>query len=147
VEKFMQNKRTALLVGAALLLTSCGSSGESDKAEATTAASDQQAFIDCLSDNGVEVPATGSTELPDLNNIDPDAIQKATEACASLAPSGLPTGGPAGGPDATALQAFVDCMNDRGVKVEPNLDSITALDEKSKKVRKALEKCQPLIAP
>jgi hypothetical protein len=151
----------AMAAVVAFFLVGCSSDSETDSASSATdssassestdgsdeASSEEQAFRDCLKENGVELPEEGSSERPDPSSIDQEALQEAMSACSSLAPSDLPSGGAGGGVDQSAIDAFVGCLADRGITVEADLAAIQELDRSKPKVRKAFEKCQGLIAP
>ncbi|MGL5827153.1 MAG: hypothetical protein ACRCYU_20405 [Nocardioides sp.] len=157
----MSPTRSRVLVVTAALtffLSGCGSDSGSDS-EAESGSSDNQAsasggaagspeaeeFRKCLAANGVDVPAEGSSQLPDPGSIDQEAMTEAMSECSSLAPSDLPAG--PGGVDQSAIDAFVSCLADRGITVEADLAAIQALDQSKPQVRRAFEKCQGLIAP
>jgi hypothetical protein len=147
-----ERSRSQHFLGAAVLLlavalSACGGSS-ADSAEAApsaTAASDDDAFTDCMRENGIELPegrqfqagvgatpgpapdGTMLTEPPrDMTgpaaSIDGDAFEAAREACADLLPEGAVMFGGPGGPggagvDASAFRAYTSCMADHGVEL------------------------------
>lgn len=139
-----------LLLATSPLLASCGgeeTTATDAPADSSQAATGDEAFQQCLADQGVELPEAGAS--PDLSGLDPAALQEAMGACGDLAaPEGFP-GGPggagAGAPDPTALKAFAKCLKKRDVKVEPDLASIQQLDRTDPKVTKAFDACAGLI--
>ncbi len=153
---------TALVLTAALSLGGCGgddgggddggadsSSDSSDTATATGGADGapqvSQEFRDCMEEQGAELP----TEAPSdgAGTVDPE-LQQAFQQCSDLAPDNLPGGGgESGGIDQSALDAFADCMGERGVEVEPTLEAVGELDRKDADVTKALDTCADLIRP
>lgn len=133
----------ALLLACSAPLAGCGGGDEADPAGSdASSSSDEQAFRDCLADQGVELPEAGAS--PDLAELDPAALQEAMAACGDLAPEGLP-GGAAGTPDPTALKAFQQCLRKRDVRVKADLASIQELDRSDPKVVEALDACAGLI--
>lgn len=108
-------------------------------------ASSADAYRQCLSDNGIELPAGGfgggrrnqnggQTDAPDQSaapppssadngatrpSIDPALIEKARQACGQLQPQGGngPGGGQGRAGNAQALAAYLSCLKDNGVAV------------------------------
>lgn len=101
-------------------------------------ANDMQAYIDCLADNGVEMPSRpgdggqppgSNTQSTDAQSTDsestrtppsmPDqsAMTKAREACADLAPQGGMGPGGQGGPGGADMQAYAKCLSENGVTI------------------------------
>lgn len=137
-----------ILVSSALL-GGCGADDDASEqpTNATSSASSatDDAFRECLADQGVDLPEEGTT--PDPSQLDPAAMQQAMEACGDLAPDGL-LGGPDGAsamPDTSALRAFTQCLSRRDVEVEADLAAIQELDLTDRKVSRAFDACAPLI--
>ncbi len=140
----------------ALGLVACGegaddaggspSSSASASSPESSAPAGQEAFAECLAEQGIELPAEGET--PDLESFDRAQLQSAMEECGDLAPSDLPSGAPGdSAPDQSALDAFAECMKDRDIVVEPSLEAIRELDPDDRAVQRAVEACAPLIGP
>lgn len=137
---------TTLLVAALASSCSIGSGAAS-----TTTPSDSPspgsgnsaAFIECLKQHGVNVPSTPpppgpSGQLPPGTN--EGDLQRAIQACGSLAPDGGVNGG------ASAFAAFTGCLKDHGVTLSGSGSAaLGSLDRNDPKVKKALKVCQPLF--
>jgi hypothetical protein len=134
-----------------------------------------QAYSDCLKKNGVTLPSFSPRNRPSGQPTPPPsgsgfrggfggglgasssppagvsaaAWAKAQQACASLRPSFAPgqgRPGAAGGIDATALAAYVSCLNDHGVTVAgTDFGALRSLDRSDPKVTKAVTTCAPLM--
>jgi hypothetical protein len=82
--------------------------------------------------------------LPD--GVDQATYDKATKACADVAPTfgaGRPGGGAA--PDATALAAFKSCLSDHSVTVPDGDNWMSQLDRTDKATAAAMTTCAPLL--
>jgi hypothetical protein len=138
------------VVAVVLLAAGCGgsdsSSGASSATTSTTASS--SSFSDCLKSNGVDnfdPSQFGSGGAPP-DNVDPATLQKAMQACQSLAPQGAPGGAPQGGQSSGRFQKFQQCMKDNGVdSFGPGTQgSQSQADQaKMKKARKACASLAP----
>jgi hypothetical protein len=150
----------AFATGAVLVLglASCGGSASpSSAASATTtptttkggSSASQSAFRDCLSKQGVNLPAgfgNGGPGGPGGNGGPPEGgpptggtpggnppgslpagggekFRKALQACGNLAPAGGFRGG--GNPNPAALKAYTSCLSDHGVKVPTSTSGST----------------------
>jgi len=147
---------------AAVVLVGCGGGSTSSKTASpsttvggTTGAAGNAAslkkFQDCLAQHGVTVPSTtpggtfppggpgagasGTPGTPPGGSAPSAAIQ----ACQSLAPAGFGPG-PAGGQQ--ALQAFVSCMSDHGVKLTASDPAVLGTVDRTSAAYKA---CSPLL--
>lgn len=116
---------------------------------------DAQKFVQCMRDNGVDVPdpdpETGRPSFGGMANADRDAVRKAMEACRSL----LPDGGTRPTLDAAQLEQlrqFAECMRDNGVDMpdpDPNGGGLglrgqgnPQLDPSNPTYQKAMEACR-----
>jgi hypothetical protein len=138
------------VVAVTVLAAGCGgknSSSDSSSATTSTTAS-SSSFSDCLRSNGVDdfdpsqFGAGGA--LP--GGVDPATLQKAMQACQSLAPQGAPGGAPQGGQSGAQFQKFQQCMKDNGVDgFGPGAQgSQSQADEaKTQKARKACASLAP----
>ena len=155
----MQNqiiRRSAFAAGAVfvLVLAGCGgSSSPSSAASATTtptttkgsSSAQQSAFRECLSKQGVTLPAGLGNGGPGGNGAPPEGgpptgdtpggppgslpagggekFQKAMQACGNLAPAGGFGGG--GNRNPEALKAYTSCLSDHGVTVPTSTSGST----------------------
>ncbi len=150
---------------ALVALAGCGGGGGSPAAAAspddtnTTSASadgasaDMQDFLDCMKEQGVELPdgagfqqGAGGGEAPPGTfqlgqgqqgrngspppSFDTSKLQAAQEACGDLLPEGANFGGPGGfgganggGVDTSAFDAYRSCMSDHGVTIPERQDN------------------------
>ena len=131
-----------------VLLAACGGGGSTaaasspdDSANPTSASADgapadMQKFVDCMKQQGVEIPTgarfqrgSGTAEAP-AASIDSSKLQAAQEACGDLLPEGANFGGPGGfgganggGVDTSAFNAYRSCMSDHGVTIPERQDN------------------------
>ncbi|GAA0965461.1 hypothetical protein GCM10009555_005020 [Acrocarpospora macrocephala] len=159
----MRIHRTGLAVGLLIgLLAGCGQSpantgvaslkdGATPGASASASASaDPRAFAQCMRDNGVDMPDPGPDgtfgELPKTTG----NVEKALQACRSLAPAGDidPTD-----PEVQeALRQFAGCMRANGVDM-PDPDpasgriAMEGLNRSDPKVLKAFDACRDKLSP
>ena len=103
----------------ALLASGCGGAAAAPAASSASAkpGPGASAYLTCLRQHGVNIPATRPTARPTARPsggfaANP-AMQKARQACASLRPAGR-FGGFGGGQFAAAFQAFRSCMAAHG---------------------------------
>lgn len=140
------SRTLALLVGLLLssVLTGCGEpQQEESPPDDASASSSDAAFRQCLSEEGLELPAANGSGSPDPSQLDPAVMQRAMEACGDLAPDGLPGG--AAAPDESAVKAFRQCLAKREVEVAADLTAIQELDLADPKTRRAFNACSGLI--
>jgi hypothetical protein len=142
-----------------VLLAACGGgSASADTSNAGAVPADMQKFLDCMKEQGVEVPTgarfqrgSGTAEAPPAS-IDRSKLDAAREACGDLLPEGAVFGGPgaggrAGGVDATAFNAYRSCMSDHGVTIpERQPDQVpVSIDRGSDSFKAANDVCAPLL--
>ena len=106
----------------ALLASGCGGAAAAPAASSASATPSPgaSAYLTCLRQHGVNIPATRPTARPTARPsgglaANP-AMQKARQACASLRPAGG-FGGFGGGQFAAAFQAFRSCMAAHGATI------------------------------
>ena len=149
-----------------VLLAACGGGGSTAAASSPDSTSnagavpaDMQKFVDCMKQQGVEVPTgarfqqgSGAAEAPPAS-IDRSKLDAAREACGDLLPEGAVFGGPgggavaAGGVDATAFNAYRSCMSDHGVTIperQPDQAPVS-IDRGSDSFKAANDVCAPLL--
>jgi hypothetical protein len=113
----------SLLIALALVAAGCGGSSPSD-ASATTdttasATNTSTSFAECLEENGVEGFDPGSAPQAGAppQNVDRAALQKAMQACASLAPEGGGFGGQVpNGRSSEQLAELQSCLKEHGIE-------------------------------
>lgn len=189
--------RAAVILVASLLLvlglTGCGSSGEdaataapdgsattataTDGADTTpgvtddTSEADQQAFSDCLAEQGLQLPddgfagggpggqpPDGSGTPPSMpDDFDPAAMEEAMAICGDLRPEGGPAGGALSEVDQEAMRVYRSCLDDNGVTLptfgapgdttSPTTgeDAPPSIDVDDPDVAAALDTCEPLL--
>jgi hypothetical protein len=82
------------------------------------------------------------------SGVDPSTYAKALAACASVRPSFTPGAGGAGGGnvDASAIAAYISCLNDNGAKITgTGLAALRGLNRTDATIAKALKTCAPLL--
>lgn len=163
----------AIIATGTLLLSGCSSSSAATSAESAPSASasggTQDAYRQCLSENGVKAPSGRPSGQPGGRpsgqpggggggggfggggggqSADP-AFQKAQEACASLRPQGNGSGGN-GNANASAISAFTSCMKDHGVVLPSaspgsQTDVLSGLNTADTKTAQAYTSCKALL--
>jgi hypothetical protein len=117
-----------VIVVLALVAAGCGGSGSSSDASGTTATTSttatpsstgsNSAFAECLKKNGVEGFDPGSApQGGPPQNVDQAALQKAMQACGSLAPQGQGFGGQGqNGQSSAQLAELQSCLKKHGIE-------------------------------
>ncbi|MEZ0064205.1 uncharacterized protein YceK [Streptacidiphilus sp. MAP12-20] len=162
--------RTACAAGllslGALLLSGCSSAGSTTataggqaSASAGAQGAAMQAYRQCLSQHGVNLPSGrpgggygggggagggygGGGGFGGGASADP-TMAAAMQACASLRPQGG-FGGGRGNLNSSAMAAFTSCMKDHGVTI-PSSGGLRALNTADAKTAAAYTICKPLI--
>lgn len=152
----------ALTAALLLSLTACG--GDAEATGATPAPSspdrpgDRTALAECLKEHGVTLPEGGRGWGANRNGGQPGDRPSARPSDAPrVRPSGFPAmddktreafqacggrmAGNRGPLDDSALNAFRTCMKDNGAEVR----SFRDVDDATPAIKKALEKCRPLM--
>ena len=136
-----------VLAALAMVAAGCGGSSPSD-ASATTdttasasSSNTSTAFADCLKENGVEGFDPGSAQggAPP-QTVDPAAMQKAMQACGSLAPQGGGFGGQ--GQNGGSSEQFAElqsCLEEHGI--ENFTPGSAQSDADRQKLQKAMQAC------
>jgi len=136
-----------LVILAVVVAAGCGgSSTGSTTPAATGTVGSTAAFSDCMKNNGLDnfdpsqIGAGGV--LP--AGADQAKLQKAIQACQSLAPQGAPGGTPQGGQLGAGLQKFQQCMKDNGVdNFGPGASGSQSQADQAK-IQTALQACRSL---
>ncbi|GLX98639.1 hypothetical protein [Herbidospora sp. NBRC 101105] len=145
----MQKTVFAALTAALLLtLTACGGTEETTAAPAPSGGpGDRTALAECLKEHGVTLPEGGFRNRPSDRPSDRPSGEPRSR------PSGFPSmdgkmreafeacGGGRRQMDDSALNAFRTCMKDNGAEV----GSFRDVNRDDPAIRKALEKCRPLM--
>lgn len=113
-----------VLAALALVAAGCGgsssssASGTTDTTAAASSNGSNSSFAECLKENGVEGFDPGSSpQGGPPQNVDPAALQKAMQACGSLAPQGQGFGGQGqNGQSSAQLAELQSCLKKHGIE-------------------------------
>ncbi len=136
-----------VLAALALVAAGCGgsssssASGTTDTTAAASSNGTNTSFAECLKENGVEGFDPGSNpQGGPPQNVDPAAMQKAMQACGSLAPQGQGFGGQGqNGRSSAQFAELQSCLKEHGV--ESFAPGAAQSDADRQKLQEAMQAC------